>query len=114
MVPESELLDVAEVFGLLSDPGRLRILLVLRAGEANVGQVSERAGMSGSATSHALRLLRAHQVVQVRREGRMAFYALADSHVHALLDIALEHLQHSDLQHPERLTVTPRATPDLR
>ncbi|HEY2042318.1 MAG TPA: metalloregulator ArsR/SmtB family transcription factor [Jatrophihabitans sp.] len=94
--------DAADVFGLLSDPGRLRLLAALRDGESNVGRLAELAGMSESATSHALRLLRAHQVVAVRREGRMAFYRLADSHVAVLLDTALAHAEHSDLEHPER------------
>ncbi len=98
---EADLIDTADVFGLLADPGRLRILAILRGGEANVGQLSANAGMSESATSHALRLLRAHQVVQVRRQGRMAFYELADSHVRDLLDTALAHIEHSELEHPE-------------
>ncbi|MGI8668173.1 MAG: ArsR/SmtB family transcription factor [Jatrophihabitans sp.] len=96
-----EIADTADVFGLLADPGRLRILVVLRGGEANVGELSLRCGLSESATSHALRLLRAHQVVQVRRVGRMAFYQLADAHVVDLLDTALAHIGHSELQHPE-------------
>lgn len=86
---------MAEVFALLADPGRLRILLTLRAGEANVGQLSEASGLSESATSHALGLLRSRQVVQVRRVGRLAIYQLADEHVRDLLDTALEHLRHT-------------------
>jgi ArsR family transcriptional regulator, lead/cadmium/zinc/bismuth-responsive transcriptional repressor len=98
---EDDILDTADVFGLLADPGRLRILVVLRGGEANVGQLSQNCGLSESATSHALRLLRAHQVVRVRREGRLAYYELADSHVADLIDIALAHIEHSELEHPE-------------
>jgi len=98
--------DVADVFGLLSDPGRLRILLVLLDGEASVGEISARIGSSHSATSHALRLLRAHEVVRVRRSGRMAFYELADDHVRELIGSALEHQEHADIKHPERLRYT--------
>jgi ArsR family transcriptional regulator, lead/cadmium/zinc/bismuth-responsive transcriptional repressor len=94
--------DAADVFGLLSDPGRLRLLAALRSGEASVGHLARLAGLSESATSHALRLLRAHRVVQVRRAGRMAFYQLADAHVRVLLDTAFEHAGHSALVHPER------------
>lgn len=97
-----DIVDAAEVFSLLADPGRLRLLTVLRAGEASVGQLAELAGMSESATSHALRLLRAHRIVQARRAGRMAYYRLADAHVRVLLDTALEHAGHSGLLHPER------------
>ena len=95
-------LDAAEVFGLLADPGRLRLLLALRTGESNVGRLARSSGLSDSATSHALRLLRAHRVVEVRRQGRMAFYRLADAHVLQLLDTALAHAEHTELIHPER------------
>jgi len=102
---EADDLDVglpalAEVFGLLADPGRLRILLVLRSGEANVGELSQRCGLSESATSHALRLLRSHGVVRARRSGRLAFYSLADQHVRDLLDIAVAHAEHAEAGRP--------------
>ncbi|HZE49684.1 MAG TPA: metalloregulator ArsR/SmtB family transcription factor [Jatrophihabitantaceae bacterium] len=99
---DGDIIDAAEVFSLLADPGRLRLLAVLRTGEASVGQLATMAGMSESATSHALRLLRAHRIVQVRRTGRMAYYRMADEHVRVLLDTALEHAGHSGLLHPER------------
>ncbi len=105
---DSDVADAAEVFALLADPGRLRLLTVLRAGEASVGQLATLAGMSESATSHALRLLRAHRIVRARRAGRMAYYRLADAHVRVLLDTALEHAGHSGLVHPER---TPDGAP---
>ncbi|HKF34099.1 MAG TPA: metalloregulator ArsR/SmtB family transcription factor [Jatrophihabitantaceae bacterium] len=99
---DRDIADVADVFSLLADPGRLRLLTVLRAGEASVGQLAALAHLSESATSHALRLLRAHRIVQVRRAGRMAYYRLADAHVRVLLDTALAHAGHSGLVHPER------------
>jgi DNA-binding transcriptional ArsR family regulator len=102
MPTDADIADAADIFGLLSDPGRLRLLAVLRSGEANVGQLAALAGLSDSAASHALRLLRAHQVVRVRRLGRMAYYELADVHVADLLETALAHAEHSELVHPER------------
>ena len=98
----ADIVDAAEVFAMLADPGRLRLLTVLRVGEASVGYLAATARMSESATSHALRLLRAHRMVQVRRSGRMAYYQLADAHVRVLLDTALEHAGHSALAHGER------------
>ena len=86
--------DAADVFSLLSDAGRLRLLAAMRGGEASVGRLAQLAGLSESAASHALRLLRAHRVVQVRRVGRMAFYRLADRHVQQLLDTAFAHAEH--------------------
>ncbi len=99
MPSRAVILDAAEVFAMLADPGRLRLLTALRVGEASVGQLAATAQMSESATSHALRLLRAHRIVQVRRSGRMAYYQLADTHVRVLLDTALEHAGHSAVAH---------------
>ena len=94
MVVDRGIEDAAELFGLLSDPGRLRLLAALRAGESNVTGLAAATGMSESATSHALRLLRAHRVVDVRRTGRMAFYRLTDDHVSQLVDTVLAHAAH--------------------
>ena len=96
---QAEIVVAAEVFAMLADPGRLRLLTALRFGEASVGHLAATARMSESATSHALRLLRAHRMVQVRRSGRMAYYQLADTHVRVLLDTALEHAGHGALAH---------------
>ena len=96
-LPDDELVDeLAEgVFGLLADRSRLRLLMaLLEVGELCVCDLAASTGMSESATSHALRLLRAHRVVKVRRDGRMAYYSLSDSHVRLLLDLALEHVRH--------------------
>ena len=94
--------DSAETFALLGDPSRLYLLVLLREGESSVGQLARCSGMSESAVSHALRLLRAHRVVQARRDGRMAYYRLADEHVRSILETALAHAQHGSLVHPER------------
>jgi ArsR family transcriptional regulator, lead/cadmium/zinc/bismuth-responsive transcriptional repressor len=85
----------ADVFGLLADPGRLRLLDELRAAERNVSDLAARCLMSESATSHALRVLRAQRIVEARREGRLAYYRLADDHVRQLLEMAFEHAEHT-------------------
>ena len=92
---EADVEELAAVFGLLADPGRLRLLIALREGELCVCDLAAASGQSESATSHALRLLRAHRVVQVRRAGRRAYYRLDDGHVRGLLDLALAHLDHA-------------------
>lgn len=94
MPAEGDLLDVAEVFALLSDRARLRLIAILTGRELCVCDLAAASGMSESATSHALRILRAHRVVRVRRSGRMAFYSLADDHVRQLVGIALAHVAH--------------------
>lgn len=95
-LPGSEVVDeLAEVFALLSDPNRLRLLAsLLEGGELCVCDLAAAAGMAESTTSHALRLLRAHHVVKARRAGRMIHYSLRDGHVRMLLDVALEHVGH--------------------
>jgi len=85
------------VFALLADPSRLRLLMsLLEGGELCVCDLAAAAGMGESAVSHALRLLRAHRVVKVRRSGRMAYYSLTDGHVRMLLDVALAHVVDGD------------------
>lgn len=92
---EDHVAELAQIFTLLSDPGRLRLLAsLLEGGELCVCDLAAAAGMGESATSHALRLLRLHQVVKARRAGRMMHYSLRDGHVRMLLDVALEHVQH--------------------
>lgn len=102
MPAEHDVAELADVFGLLSDPGRLRLLVALLEGEMCVCDLAAACGQSESAVSHALRLLRAHRVVQVRRAGRMAYYKLEDLHVRMLLDVALTHVGHTVAVHPER------------
>ena len=91
----SDVIALSDVFGLLADPGRLRLLVALLEGEMCVCDLAASTGQSESAVSHALRLLRAHRVVRARRAGRMAYYKLADAHVRLLIDLALTHVGHS-------------------
>jgi DNA-binding transcriptional ArsR family regulator len=97
-LPDGETVtELAQVFGLLSDPGRLRVITaLLEGGEMCVCDIAAACGHSESAVSHALRLLRANRVVRVRRAGRMAYYRLDDSHVRLLLDLALTHVGHGE------------------
>jgi DNA-binding transcriptional ArsR family regulator len=102
MPSEGDVVDTADVFGLLGDPRRLKLLVALLDGELCVCDLAAVTSMSESATSHALRLLRAHRVVSVRRDGRMAYYRLDDAHVRMLVDLAVAHTEHTDAIHPER------------
>jgi len=104
MPPAEDVEQAADVFALLGDPNRLRLLVALLAGgEMCVCDLAASAGMSESAASHALRWLRAHRIVSSpRRQGRMMYYRLDDAHVRMLLDLALTHSQHTQAMHPER------------
>lgn len=104
MPSEHDVSQAADVFALLGDANRLRLLLaLLEGGEMCVCDLAATAGMSESAASHAVRWLRAHRIVAApRRQGRMAYYRLDDAHVRMLLDVALTHTQHTTALHPER------------
>ncbi len=100
MPATGDIIDLADVFHLLGDPNRVRILIALADGRMAVRDLAAVVELSESAVSHALRLLRAHRIVDVQREGRVAYYDLADAHVRELLLLALEHVGHSVLLHP--------------
>lgn len=82
---------LAELFGALSDPTRLRIISALLEGELSVGRIAEDIGLSESAVSHQLRGLRQMRLVRTRKAGRQVFYALDDDHVARLYRLGLEH-----------------------
>jgi DNA-binding transcriptional ArsR family regulator len=84
---------VAATFRMLGDPTRVRILDALGAGELCVGDVARRVGISESAISHQLRLLRTMRLVRVRREGRQAYYAVDDHHILELLNQVRTHVE---------------------
>ena len=104
MPPAEDVEQAADVFALLGDPNRLRLLVaLLTGGEMCVCDLAAVTGMSESAASHAVRWLRAHRIVSSpRRQGRMMYYRLEDAHVRMLLDLALTHTAHTLALHPER------------
>ena len=85
--------SVAEVFKLLSDPTRVKLLDALSLGERCVCDLAALVGTSESAISHQLRLLRSARLVRVRRVGRMAYYSLDDHHVIGLLHDTRKHVE---------------------
>jgi len=91
---DSELVNaLADTFKVLGDATRVRILDVLSRRELCVGDIAEVLGLSESAVSHQLRLLRNAHLVRQRRAGQMMFYALDDHHVIRLFAQAHEHVQ---------------------
>ena len=87
--------DLAEMFRLLGDPTRVRILFaLLEAGELCVCDIAEVVETTDTKVSQAMRLLRSAGVVRNRRDGRNIFYRLDDGHVRMLLDLSREHVAH--------------------
>ena len=84
---------LADTFRVLGDPTRVRILDALSAGELCVCDIASLVGISESAVSHQLRLLRGMRLVRPRRPGRLVFYALDDQHIIELFKQALTHVE---------------------
>jgi DNA-binding transcriptional ArsR family regulator len=84
---------MAETFKLLGDPTRLRVVHALSYGELCVCDLAAMLGIAQTALSNHLRLLRSMRLVNYRREGKMAYYSLADEHINHLLAECLVHVQ---------------------
>ena len=87
---------MADFFGLLADPNRLRMLSLLANAELCVGDLAIALSMSDSAVSHQLKLLRALRLVKHRKQGRHVFYELLDRHIFDLYHTVAEHLDEFD------------------
>lgn len=87
--------DLAETFRVLADPGRVRLIsALLEAGELCVCDLAAVSGLSQTAVSHNMRLLRSHRLVRYRKQGRNVYYSLDDAHIRLLLDVGLQHITH--------------------
>lgn len=93
MPPEEEMQDLAEFYRVFGDATRLKILYVLLCSEMCVYDIANLIGMSQSAVSHQLRILKQMDLVKNRREGKTIFYALADAHIVTILSQGLDHIE---------------------
>lgn len=93
LLHEHTVQEIVETFRVLSDPTRLRILDALAGGELCVCDIAALVGISESAVSHQLRLLRGMRLVRPRRAGRQVFYCVDDHHIVDLLQLAVTHVQ---------------------
>lgn len=92
MPDEDTLLDLAELFKIFGDSSRIKILFVLLDQELPVNLIAETLGMTQSAVSHQLRILKTNGLVKFRRDGKNLFYSLSDDHVTSILTLGLEHI----------------------
>ena len=90
----------AEVFGLLADPTRIRIILALQGGELSVGTLAEVVARSPTAVSQHLAKLRWGRVVRSRHDGNRVIYSLVDEHAAQLVTQAVYQAQHIVEEHP--------------
>ena len=89
---EDDLYDLAELFKVFGDSTRIKILYVLFESELCVCDIAQLLGMTQSAVSHQLRILKNNNLVKFRREGKTVFYSLDDDHVSSILSLGMEHL----------------------
>ena len=92
MPPEETLFDLGELFKIFGDSTRIKILFCLLESEMCVCDIAMLLGMTQSAISHQLRVLKKSKLVKYRREGKSIFYSLLDSHVATILHQGMDHV----------------------
>ena len=90
--PEKPTLAVTELFRVLGDETRSRIICSLGFSEMCVCDIAALLKMTSSAISHQLRILKESQIIKSRREGKVVYYSLSDEHIEKLFNIAFEHV----------------------
>ena len=92
-IPDDAVLtEAAELLKIFGDPTRMKMIAVLCRGELCVCDIANLLGMTQSAISHQLRVLKQARLVSFRREGKTVFYSLCDDHVQTIYNYALEHV----------------------
>lgn len=90
---EEELYDLAELFKVFGDTTRVKILYTLYESELCVADIAAVLGMTQSAISHQLRILKDAKLTKYRRDGKTIYYSLDDDHVAKILSIGTEHIE---------------------
>jgi DNA-binding transcriptional ArsR family regulator len=92
MLSSDQTTELSELFRLLGEPNRLRIVISCLDGLLSVGEISARLTLNQSLVSHHLRLLRAARLLKAGRRGKQVFYSIPDCHVREMLTNMIEHL----------------------
>lgn len=90
---DEDLYDLAELFKVFGDTTRIRILYALFEAELCVCDIEQLLGLSQTAVSHQLRILKANKLVMARKDGKNVFYSLADDHVRSIINQGMEHIE---------------------
>lgn len=91
--PDEILYDLAELFKVFGDTTRIRILYALFESELCVNDMAQLLGLSQTAVSHQLRVLKNNKLVRFRKEGKIVFYSLDDDHVRSIIEMGMEHVE---------------------
>ncbi|MCF1617043.1 ArsR/SmtB family transcription factor [Tetragenococcus koreensis] len=92
--PIQDIEHVSQIFKVLSDVTRLKIVLAIKEGEKNVTAIAQEVDMEQSAVSHQLKLLRDNRVVKTKRHGKAILYSVDDAHILDILEQTFRHVQH--------------------
>ena len=93
-LPDDEVLyDLAELFKLFGDSTRIKILYALFEAELCVCDIAQLLGLTQSAISHQLRILKSGKLVRFRRDGKTVYYSLADDHVRSIMGQGMDHVE---------------------
>lgn len=92
MPQEDTLMDLSDTFKVFSDFTRLKILCALIQAEMCVCDIAALLGMTQSAVSHQLRVLKQANLVKNRRDGKVVYYSIADAHVETIINNGMEHV----------------------
>ncbi len=95
MISPETITSISTLFKILGDPTRVKIVWALEQHELCVCDIAATLDMTKSAISHQLALLRKHNIVKTRREGKQVFYSLDDEHVTSIIEMAKTHVCHS-------------------
>ena len=85
--------DLADLFKIFSDSTRVKVLCSLFEKELNVTEITAATGVSQTAVSHQLRILKQNHLVKYQRDGKQMVYSLADEHVKTIINCGIEHIE---------------------
>lgn len=91
-VDENQVNELVSDFKALGDVGRLKIVLLLLEGKKSVNEISNAVGLSQSATSHQLRILKDARILRANKQGTINYYEISDHHVKTIIEKSVEHL----------------------
>lgn len=92
LTDENKIDKLASFFSVFGDPTRVQIVALLRNGEMNVSDLAQALKLSVSAVSHQLKLLKTHDLLRSKRQGKYIYYYLSDDHVMSIFDMGLDHI----------------------
>lgn len=93
---EGKIEKLSQMFDILGDPNRLNIVVYLTKGKKNVSEITAYIGMSQSAVSHQLRILKDAHILKAEKQGKTVYYSIKDSHVETIVNNGLVHMGHED------------------